>query len=354
MADVLKDRLVTTTVGFGAGEHNELEPAAATAAAVNSQHYASVVEPRLEEVLDPIVARLGEPLADSSAIPTWYVSRDARRHVTVALSGDGGDESFAGYDFRYVPHAWEAAARRGVGRPLAPLLGWLGARWPRSRRLPRPLRAGTVLENLGRDPATAYYADLAFLKPRDTRALMGLSPDSDLTWSPVYEAVTAPYRRCPSPDAVQRAEYADLKVYLPNDPLVKVDRMSMAHSLEVRSPLLDRRVVELAFRIPAARKQAGGRGKVLLRALARERLPPGLSRLPKRGFTVPIGDWIRGTYAAQFADEVLAPASALSGHIDSKELRRRFDEHRTGAADHGYSMWAVWILKRWLEAARRT
>ena len=101
-----------------------------------------------------------------------------------------------------------------------------------------------MLENLGRDPAAAYYADLAFLKPADTRLLMGLAPDRDPESSPVYQEVTAPYRRCPSASALQRAEYADLKVYMPNDPLVKVDRMSMAHGLEVRSPLLDRRVFE--------------------------------------------------------------------------------------------------------------
>ena len=129
---------------------------------------------------------------------------------------------------------------------------------------------------------------------------MGLAPDRDPTTSPVYEQVTEPYRRCPSTNAVQRAEYADLKVYLPNDPLVKVDRMSMAHGLEVRCPLLDRRVVELAFRIPASRKQQGTQGKALLRALARRRLPGKLWQLPKRGFTVPIGEWIAGPHAAQF------------------------------------------------------
>ena len=352
MAEALGDRLVTTTVGFGHREHNELEAAALTAAHVKSRHYAETVEPHLDEVIGPVVEGLGEPLADSSTIPTWYVSRAARRHVVVALSGDGGDETFAGYDFRYVPHAMEAQARRVVPPALQPSIGWLGARWPRSPRLPRPLRAGTVLENLARDPAGAYYADLAFLKPADARALMGLSPDRSVTSSPVYDAVTQPYRRCPSSDAVQCAEYADLKVYLPNDPLVKVDRMSMAHSLEVRSPLLDRRMVELAFRIPASKKQVGGEGKVLLRQLARERLPAGLWRLPKRGFTVPIADWIRGPHAEMFADEVLGPGAAVSTHVDAAELRRRSDEHRAGARDHAFALWAVWVLNRWLGASR--
>ena len=350
MAEALQDRLVTTSVGFGDAEHNELDAAAMVARHVRSQHFTDVIEPHLPDVIGPVTAGLGEPLADSSAIPTWYVSRAARRHVTVALSGDGGDETFAGYDFRYVPHALEASARQWMPQALGPAAGWLGSRWPRSPNLPRPLRAGSLLENLGRDPAAAYYADLAFLKPASARSLMGLSPDDRPDRSPVYQAVTEPYRRCPSTSAVQRAEYADLKIYLPNDPLVKVDRMSMAHSLEVRSPLLDRRVVELAFRIPASRKQVGRQGKAILRQLARRRLPENIWTLPKRGFTVPIGAWLSGPHAEMFRDEVLASRAAVATHLDSRDLGGRFDAHRAGRMNHSYTLWAVWVLERWLKA----
>jgi len=232
---------------------------------------------------------------------------------------------------------------------LGSTAGAMGRAWPRSRRLPKPLRAGSLLENLGRDPAAAYYTDLAFLKPADARALMGLSPDPDPSSSPVFDAVTEPYRRCPSTDAVQRAEYADLKIYLPNDPLVKVDRMSMAHGLEVRSPLLDRRVVELAFRIPASRKLAGTEGKRLLRSLARRRLPPGLWRLPKRGFTAPVGRWIERAGPEVFRDEMLGPGCALSTYLHTEELARRFSAHRGGQADYSYDLWAAWVLGRWLQ-----
>ena len=177
---------------------------------------------------------------------------------------------------------------------------------------------------------------------------MGVAGDRAPESSPVYQAVTEPYRRCPSSSAVQRAEYADLKVYMPNDPLVKVDRMSMAHSLEVRSPLLDRRVVELAFRIPAEHKQIGREGKVPLRRLARQRLPGALWQLPKRGFTVPIGRWIGGPQADMFRDEVLGAGARLSGHLDARELARRFEDHRAGRGAHDYTLWAVWVLERWL------
>ena len=348
MAEELKDRLVTATVGFGDDAHNELEAAARTASHFGSRHYPMVIEPKLEDVIGPVTSCVGEPLADSSAIPTWYLSQAARRHVTVALSGDGGDEIFAGYDFRYVPHAIEASARQWMPPRLAPVASRLGARWPRWRGLPKPMRVGTLLENLGRDPAGAYYFDLAFLKPVDARALMGLPPHRNADANHVYQSVTAPYRQCPSQNPVQRAEYADLKIYLPNDPLVKVDRASMAHGLEVRSPLLDRRLVELAFRIPASKKQIGHHGKTLLRALARKRLPSSHWQLPKRGFSAPIGEWIAGPHAARFRDEVLHRQARIGQLIDLAELERRFSEHRVGRADHGYTMWAVWVLERWL------
>jgi asparagine synthase (glutamine-hydrolysing) len=353
MAESLGDRLVTISVGFGERAHNELEAAELTANHFKSRHYPDVIDPKLDEVLGPVTTRLGEPLADSSAVPTWYVSQSARRHVTVALSGDGGDETFAGYDFRYLPHALEELARGWLPQSIGPAARWLGARWPRSSRLPRPLRIGTLIENLGHDPAGAYYADLAFLKPAETCALMGLPADRDPTASPVYEAVTEPYRRCPSSSAVQRAEYADLKVYLPNDPLVKVDRMSMAHGLEVRCPLLDRRLIELAFRIPARRKQQGWHGKVLLRRLALQRLPGGLWQLPKRGFTAPISEWIAGPHATLFRDEVLHQRSAIASYVDLGDLERRFVAHQAKTVDHSYALWAAWVLERWLQESKK-
>jgi asparagine synthase (glutamine-hydrolysing) len=348
MAETLGDRLVTNSVGFGDAAHNELDAARLTAVACRAEHHEEELTPRLDEVFDSLVAHLGEPMADSSAIPTWYVSRMAKQRVTVALSGDGGDETFAGYDFRYVPHALEARARAFVpGSPGRALAGAVGRSWPRSRSLPKWLRAGTVLENLGYDSATAYYADLCFLKPGPVRRLMGRSGD-DPEASPVFAAVTDVYRRSGAPDDLQRAQYADLHVYMPNDPLVKVDRMSMTHSLEIRCPLLDRRVVELAFRIPSRRHQQGTTGKLLLRKLAAERLPEQLARLPKRGFTVPIGAWITGPYAGSFEDEVLASDARTATLVDQSHLRARFLASRAGREDNSYMLWAVWLLERWL------
>jgi len=192
MAEALGPGIVTTSVGFGDVNHNELEAAERTARHFHTSHHPSVVEPRLEEVLDPIVHAFDEPFADSSAIPTYYVSAMARRHVTVALTGDGGDEAFGGYGYRYVPHAVESAVRPYLSTPLRRSATWVGERWPRASAVPRVLRWGTFLENIGRDAAGAYFADLCFAKPVDTRALLGLDPAHTIADSPVYEAVTAP------------------------------------------------------------------------------------------------------------------------------------------------------------------
>jgi asparagine synthase (glutamine-hydrolysing) len=272
----------------------------------------------------------------------------ARRHVTVALSGDGGDETFGGYAARYLPHAVEGAVRPWIGgRTGRASAKWLGEQWPRSARLPRWLRAGTVLENLGRDAASAYYADLCQMRPFQARALLGLDPDRDPRRSPVYEQVTAPYRRCPSSSDVQRAQYADLKIYLPNDVLAKVDRMSMAHGLEIRSPLLDRRLIELAFRIPARTKLDRLQPKRLLRLLAKGRLPDAIRRRGKRGFDVPIGRWIAGPCRELFRSDVLGRDSIVPAMVDRSGIERMLREHCRGDMDHSYALWSVWVLARW-------
>jgi asparagine synthase (glutamine-hydrolysing) len=339
--------VITTTVDFGAGVYDEAQVARVTAGHLKTWHYCDTVQPDLERVLDPIVAGFDQPFADASAIPTYYLSAMARRHVTVALSGDGGDESFGGYGARYLPHQLESRARGLIGGPGGAVAGWLGARWPRSARLPRWLRAGTVLENLGRDSAAAYYADLCLLKPVEARVLLGRDPDRDPRHSSVFERVTAPYRRCSSADDVQRAQFADLKIYLPNDVLVKVDRMSMAHGLEVRAPLLDRRVVEAAFRIPASLKLAGGRTKHLLRALARGHLPPSVVDRPKHGFDAPIGRWIAGPCAELFEADVFGSTSIVGDLLDRRVISRFLQDHRSGQRDYSFALWAVWVLARW-------
>jgi asparagine synthase (glutamine-hydrolysing) len=354
MAEAMASPVETTSVGFTQAAHNELEAAGITARALKTHHHAEVAEPRLDDVLGPVVEAFDQPFADASAIPTYYVSGMARRHVTVALSGDGGDEVFSGYDFRYVPHAVEDRIRRGLlGGPVRVSARMLRPWWPRTRRLPRPLRLATIFDNLSVDAATAYYYDLCFLKPARTRALLGRRGRMDDRESELYDTVTAPYRRCTSSSAVQRAQYADLKLYLPNDPLVKVDRMSMQHGLEVRCPLLDRRIVEFGFRVPTETKMPGLQAKAVLKRLAARRLPPELLSLPKHGFTAPVGEWVTRQYADTFMSEVLSPSAFVGGLVDQSWLRRAFNAHRSGLRDESYVLWAAWVLERWGRQRRR-
>ncbi len=346
MAETLGSDITTTSVGFSDAAHNELAAAGETARHFGTTHHEAVVEPRLDDVLDRIVAAFDEPFADPSAIPTYYLSRMARQHVTVALSGDGGDETFGGYDFRYLPHAWESQVRQVAGAVGRRALGWAGSHWPRNPRMPRAFRLAPVLENIARDPASAYYYDLCFVKPNTVRTLMGL-PAVDLAATHAFAAVTDPYRRCQSSSSLQRAMYADLKVYLPNDVLVKVDRMSMQHGLEVRCPLLDRSVVEWGFRTPIDIKMPGLRPKHLLKSLASRRLPERILSLPKRGFSAPAQAWIAEDYAERFRVEVLSPRSPIAGMLDMHLVNRMFDEHRRGHRLHTQALWAIWMLERW-------
>lgn len=346
MAEVLGENILTATVGFGETGHNEIPGASLVAKQFRTRHQTRVIEPRLDEVFDEIVQAFDEPFADDSAIPTYYVSKIARQHVTVALTGDGGDEAWGGYDFRYLPHAWECGVRGMIPRGLSPLLRMLGRYWPRSSSLPKQLRLGTILHNLGGSADEAFFSDMCFVKPVDAADLMGRRGPRDPRDSAVFTRAVEAYSRCPSTDPLQKAMYGDLKTYLPNMPLVKVDRISMWHSLEIRCPLLDRKVIELAFRIPAASKMPQRHAKHLLKALAGRRLPAELQKLPKKGFSAPIGEWISGPFASQFESEVLSANSWVSTCLDRKKLRQIFDDHRAGV-HRGWPLWAVWNLERW-------
>lgn len=349
MADADFRDVVTTSVGFDGDSGDELEAAALTAARFSDQHYAEKVTAQLGDVLPNVVAGFDEPFADASAVPTYHVAQMARRHVTVALTGDGGDEAFAGYDFRYLPHAREDKIRRFL--PGRRLLGGqqLAVLWPGSSRLPRPLRLKSVLRNLGSDPAGAYAADLCFATPFDVERLLGAGHSGSL--EAAIERVRGIYDRCPSPDAVQKAEYADFHVYLADDVLTKVDRMTMQHGLEVRSPFLDHHVVELAFRIPARRKLNGSRSKHLLREIARRRLPEQLVSLPKRGFHPPTADWLKDPRTG-LQDLLGEPGALLKEMVDTRAVSALWHECSYGSPKAEYLLWALCMFESWLRYAK--
>jgi asparagine synthase (glutamine-hydrolysing) len=355
MAGAQSQPVTTTTVGFDQKAHNELDLASLTARQYGTTHHTHILEASFDEVSDKLVQPFDEPFADSSSIPTFYVSREARRHVTVALSGDGGDETFGGYDFRYIPHAVEHKVRSHLQRlHLQRAASWLGPRWPRSRRLPRPLRLGTYLTNVGGPAESAYFSDMCLARPDETSRLLGRSTTRRVEELDIFERIVAPYRRCPSPHPVQRAEYADVMGYLPNDVLVKVDRMSMQNSLEVRCPLLDRRLVELAFRLPQTFKRADRRGKHLLKEVAKGRLTEAVIAGRKHGFSAPIDTWLGQSLGLAIREDVLSSQSTVRAMLDAKHIAALFDEHQRGHRDRSYLLWAVWILERWARLDRST
>jgi asparagine synthase (glutamine-hydrolysing) len=348
MAEAMNRPVMTCSVGFGDPAHDERSLAARTAAQWRTNHVEETVHSDLGALIDTVVEAFDEPFADSSAIPTYLVSGAARRRVTVALSGDGGDEPFGGYGFRYLPHLAEHHVRRVLPQSAARMLAHVGRGWPRSPRVPRVLRWGSILDNLGADDAAAYYADLCFTKPGIVNRVLG-QPRFDWRGGALFDVVTAPYRRCPSRDPIQKAQYADLKMYLPNDVLVKVDRMSMAHGLEIRCPLLDHRIVEQAFAIPREEKFRRFEAKSILRRIAARRLPAEVLRAPKHGFTAPVGEWLAGAEAADQFRHIVTPRSAVSAWLDVAELRRMYEQHRLRQANHAPLLWGVLLLERWAE-----
>jgi asparagine synthase (glutamine-hydrolysing) len=349
MAEATGPGVRTVTVGFS-GEPSETEAARLVAGHHRTNHAEYTVDPAVQPLMETIQRHFGEPFADSSAYPTWHLSRVARSSVTVALTGDGGDESFAGYDFRVWPHLRDARARRYFSGP-APrwLFQCLAATWPRRHDLPRPFRLGNLFRNLATEEDRAYYLDLCFTAPVLADAL---APELAPEGRRVEEHVRGIYRSGRGEDPLQAMMRADASLYLPEDVLVKVDRMSMAHGLEVRSPLLSRRVVELAFTIPASLKVAGGVSKALLRKVAERHVPRELIALPKRGFHIPLDRWLRHDLRGAFEADVLAAGGAGVDGIDTRIVRRLWSEHQRGAFNHGHTLWMVWSLQAWLRAHR--
>ena len=305
-------------------------------------------QPAAADVLAKIAWHFDEPFADSSALPTWYLCQAVRQSVTVALSGDGGDEGFGGYSFRYLPHLAESRLRSAI--PLSirrSLFSPLGAIWPASRRLPRFLRLKSIFENLAGSDVEAFYHDLVWLRD-DARievyqgdylaSLQGFTP---------FEMVQPYYAADDAADALARSQLADINVYMLDDVLVKVDRMSMAHSLEVRSPLLDFRMLEFAVGLPANYKVNFKQGKLPLRALAARQLPQSIARHPKRGFSIPAARWLREDLR-DMAEAVIFRRNGVIGDTLNETVVRRFwQDHLSGSRDYSVFFWGLMMLGLW-------
>jgi asparagine synthase (glutamine-hydrolysing) len=263
--------------------------------------------------------------------------------VTVALSGDGGDEVFGGYR-RYVFDGREQRARRLLGRVGCHALAGVGRAYPKLDWAPRFLRARATLRNLGLEPARAYYASLTQLARADALALLAPELARSLADHDPFEAFETHYRRPGAVDPLYRATYADFQTFLPERILVKADRASMGASLELRPPLLDHRLVERFVHLPAREKLRGGRGKHALREALRTRLPAEVLDGRKRGFDIPLRSWIAGPLQPLVRE---ALETLPAEWFERGRLRSALAQHLGGRSDHSQLLWSVFVLERW-------
>lgn len=354
MSRVKSDPVVAASISFRESAFDEIGFSRVVARHCKIQMHEYVVTPDLDTILPKLVWHFDEPFADASAVPTYYVSQVARQHVTVALSGDGGDENFAGYTRRYRFEALEnywreripGFVRSGIIRPLAHL-------YPKADWLPRFLRAKTALTNLSVTPAGGYFNSLSIMPTSVRHNLLTndfkKKVDSDFAFS----LFTRLFDESKTKDAVSRAQYVDMKTFLAEDVLVKVDRMSMAHGLEVRSPLLDHKLVEFAASLPSDAKLRNGVSKFILKKAMEEILPRDIIYRHKHGFEAPVSNWLRHDLK-ELAAGYLFNGSHENGMLNEKYLYRMWLSHQNRVRDYSFALWAVLIYKIWYENIYRS
>jgi asparagine synthase (glutamine-hydrolysing) len=341
--------LQTFSIGFHEKGFSELPYARQVAERFVTRHVEEIVTADTVSLLDSLTTYFDEPFADPSAIPTYLVSRLASRSVKVVLSGDGGDEAFGGYA-RYAHDVREASVRHLLPRWFRRrVLGALGRHWPKADWLPRAFRAKTLLTNLSLDPAAAYANTLSICRPPLRRRLLAADFAASLNGHRPEVLVQDSYAFAPEDDALGGMIAADVAVILPDDFLVKVDRASMAHGLEVRPPLLDHELLELGARIPSGLKIRGKHTKWIFKQAFQQRLPENLAWRPKQGFDMPIDDWLRGPLRDRFEATVLDSRVRVRDILDQAVVRKVYQSHCAGTGRHGQILWSLLILASWAE-----
>ena len=346
MAEASGTPVKTSTIGFDVASLDESAYARQIAERFHTDHRSRAVSPDDFQAVDTLAAMFDEPFADASALPTWRVCQLARETVTVALSGDGADEAFAGYRRHLFQHgedrlrAFLPAALRG------PVFGSLGAVYPKADWAPRPLRAKTTLLSLAGDSAAGYARAIGVTPPEGRHALYSAEFQRLRGDYRAETFVTDLMRDAPARSGLDRAQYADLKVWLPGDILTKVDRASMAVSLEAREPLLDHRLIEFAATLPESVRLRGKQGKWLMKRAMRRYLPDDILYRPKQGFVTPIAAWFRGPLAGAAQDIGTSAALGRTGWFDSRRLTALADAHRAGSADNSRILWQLLMLDK--------
>jgi asparagine synthase (glutamine-hydrolysing) len=348
MAGLQTDPVNTCSISFGDPVFNESVYAQSVADRYHAQHRVEQVDPDDFGLVDRLASIYDEPYADSSAMPTYRVCELARKSVTVALSGDGGDESFGGYR-RYRWHVSEERVRSLLPPRLRrPVFGLLGRLYPKADWAPRALRAKSTFEALARNPVEAYFHSVSILHDAMRRKLFSARFRTELQGYAAVEVFRRHAARAPSDHPLSLVQYLDFKTYLVGDINTKVDRASMAHSLEVREPLMDHPLVEWLSGLPPDLKLRDGEGKYLLKKALAPYLPPEILYRPKMGFAVPLAKWFRGPLRKPVSDAVLGPVLADTGWFEAAYLRRIVEDHQSGVSDYSASLWTLMMFESFL------
>ena len=348
IAGLSNEPVNTCSIAFADPAFNEAEFARKVADRYRTNHHVETVESDDFDLIDTLARLYDEPYADSSAIPTYRVCQLARRHVTVALSGDGGDESFGGYR-RYRLHMMEEGLRSimplGVRRPV---FGMLGRVYPKADWAPRVFRAKTTFEGMARSSVEAYFHSVSILRgPMRTR-LFSECFKRKLGGYDAQQVFDHHAARAGTDDPLALIQYLDLKTYLVGDINTKVDRASMAHSLEVREPLMDHPLVEWLASLPSSYKLRRREGKYLLKKSMEPMLPNDVLYRPKMGFSVPLARWFRGPLKGRVREALLGERLADTGWFEQDYLRHLVDAHQSGTRDYSASLWTLLMFEAFL------
>ncbi|MCC7413831.1 MAG: amidotransferase 1, exosortase A system-associated [Gammaproteobacteria bacterium] len=348
MAGLQSEPVNTCSIAFDQKSFDESSYAEAIAKKFNTRHHVKRVVADDFDLIDRLATLYDEPYADSSALPTYRVCELARERVTVALSGDGGDENFAGYR-RYKLHMFEERFRAllpdGLRRPL---FGFLGAVYPKADWAPRVLRAKTTFQGMARDSVGAYFHTVSIFNDLLREKLFNARFRRELQGYRAVEVLRRHAARSPTADPLSLVQYLDLKTYLPGDILTKVDRASMAHALEVRVPLLDHKLVEWVSGLGPGLKLRGGEGKYVLKKAFEPYLPQDVLYRPKMGFAVPLSHWFRGALRGRIREAVLGERLAATGWFDRRFLEHLVDAHQSGRRDYSAPLWTLLMFDQFL------
>ncbi|MBZ5695434.1 MAG: amidotransferase 1, exosortase A system-associated [Acidobacteriia bacterium] len=344
MSHLMKRAVTTCSIGFTEEKYNEGEYARQVSKLFSTDHHEEVVEPNAVDIVDKLAWHYDEPFADSSAIPTYYVSKIARSHVTVALGGDGGDENFAGYR-RYKLDYYENRLRSHVPAALRrTVFGPLGRWYPALAWAPRVFRAKATFQSLSRSPLEGYFNSISYFRPDDKARLFTSDFRSRLGGYDSMDVFRHYYDRADTDDPLSKIQYVDIKTYLTDDILTKVDRASMAVSLEVRAPLLDHKLMERVAAIPSSLKLHNGTGKYILKKSLEPVLPENILYRAKQGFAIPLDIWFKRELK-DMAHRVIVETD--DGILDKRFLKKIWDQHQKGYYDRSALLWATLMFRKW-------